>query len=387
MSKVLAQVCASLAVALLLAGCTFSDSLRVNEIRSVWGPSDHTLPPVDVFYATDREPDAAGGFSLHWGGIPHCGQAAVAVTNALGPPTPDPALVPIACDGEPATRAFVARIAAAAKARHCNRVLLIVHGYNVSFRSALLHGAQNARDTQWRCTTLLLNWSSEARFNRYAADIERSGYAIPLLAAILKELKAQGLETEFLSHSMGTRIALIAVGSLCPDHEVSVNQFILAAADISVEPDNDDFAKLLDRAKPCTRRFTVYASRNDLALILSENVHGNIPRAGRVPEHDMRYEGPQVDVIDATEAPGDDAGHAYFIFSREMAKDISWVLAGATMAQRATPDGPHTLECTDWRASLCAAGGGRYSLRVTRARRPDFIVGLLRTILPITPLQ
>lgn len=386
MSKRIGQLCVLLA-ALLLAGCTFSDSLRVNEIRSVWGPAGHALPPVPVFYATDREPAADGGFTLNWGGTPHCGQADVAVTNALSPPTPDPKLAAIACDGEPAMHAFAARIAAAAKARTCDRVLLIVHGYNVSFRSALLHGAQNARDTQWRCVTLLLNWSSEAKFNRYAADIERSGYAIPLLASLLKELKAEGLQTEIISHSMGTRIALIAVGSLCPDREVQVGQFILAAADISVGADNDDFAKLLDRAMPCTRRFTVYASRNDLALILSENVHGGIPRAGRVPEHDLKYEGPKVDVIDATAAPGDDAGHAYFIFSHEMAKDIMWVLSGASMAERAAPDGPDTLTCIDRKGSLCSAGGGRYRLRVAQARRPGLVTDILRNLLPITPLQ
>jgi esterase/lipase superfamily enzyme len=387
MSKRIGQLCICLAATLLLAGCTFSDSLRVNEIRSVWGPSGKKLPPVPVFYLTDRQPDPAGGFTLHWGGTPRCGQADVAVTDALSPPTPDPKLTPIACDGEAAMAAFAREVAMAARARHCDRVLLIVHGYNVSFRSALLHGAQNARDTQWRCATLLLNWSSEARFNRYAADIARSGYAIPMLAALLKQLKAEGLETEILSHSMGARIALIAAGSLCPDHDVAVGEFILAAADISVEESNDDLAKLLDRARPCTRRFTIYASRNDLALILSENVHGGIPRAGRVPEYDLRYGGPQVDVIDASMAPGDSAGHAYFVFSWEMAKDIMWVLAGTPMADRARPGGPQTLECGDWKDSLCAAHGGRYSLKVARARRPDLGTDLLRNLLPIAPVQ
>jgi esterase/lipase superfamily enzyme len=387
MSKRIAQACIGLLAALLPAGCTYSDSLRVNEIRSVWGPATHALAPVPVFYATDREPDGRGGFSLHWGGVPRCGKADVAVTNALSPPTPDPTLAPIACNGEAAMAAFAGQIAAAAKARGCDRVLLIVHGYNVSFRSALLHGAQNARDTEWRCATLLLNWSSEARFNRYAADIERSSYAIPLLVDLLRELKAAGLQTDILSHSLGARIALIAVDSLCPDRQTAVGQFILAAADISVGQDNDDFARLLERAKPCTRRFTVYASRNDLALILSENVHGGIPRAGRVPAHDMRYEGPQVDVVDASDAPGDSAGHAYFIFSWEMAKDIMWVLAGAGMAERVAPDGPHTLRCEDWNGSLCAAGGRRYSLRVAKDRRPGLTTDLLRDILPITPVQ
>lgn len=387
MSKQTGYLVLGMLAAFLLSGCTFSDSLRVNEIRSVWGPSPKPLPPVPVFYATDREPDPQGGFTLHWGGVPHCGKTAVAVTNASSPPTPDPVLAPIACDGTAAMGAFVKQIAAAAKAHGCDRVLLIVHGYNVSFRSALLHGAQNARDTQWQCATLLLNWSSEARFNRYVADVARSGYAIPLLAALLRELKIQGLETDILAHSLGTRIALIAAGSLCPDRAVTVGEFLLVAADISVEKDNDDMAKLLDRAKPCTRRFTIYASRNDLALILSENVHGGIPRAGRVPEYDLRYEGPKVDVIDASLAPGDEAGHAYFIFSREMAKDMMWVLAGSSMAARAAPTGPHTLVCLDMKDSWCAAGGGRYRLRVVESRRPGLMTDMLRDILPITPLQ
>jgi len=64
-----------------------------------------------------------------------------------------------------------------------------------------------------------------------------------------------------------------------------------------------------------------------------------------------------------------------------------WVLAGAPMAERAAPDGPRTLDCSDWKASLCAAGGGRYSLRVARTRRPGLATDLLRDILPITPVQ
>jgi esterase/lipase superfamily enzyme len=387
MSKRIGQLCLCLAAMLLLAGCTFSDSLRVNEIRSVWGPAGPKPAPVPVFYLTDRQPDPAGGFTLRWGGTSRCGRADVAITDALSPPTPDPKLAPIACDGEAAMTAFAKEVAAAARARHCDRALLIVHGYNVSFRSALLHGAQNARDTQWRCATVLLNWSSEARFDRYAADIARSGYAIPMMAALLKQLKAAGLETEILSHSLGARIALIAAGSLCRDHEVAVGEFILTAADISVEDGNDDLAKLLERARPCTRRFTNYASMNDLALILSENVNGGIPRAGRVPEYDLRYGGPKVDVIDASLAPGDSAGHAYFIFSWEMAKDIMWVLADAPMAARAAPGGPQTLQCRDWKGSLCAGGGGRYSLKVARARQPDIATDLLRNLLPIAPVQ
>jgi esterase/lipase superfamily enzyme len=372
---------------LLLTGCTYSDSLRINEIRSVWGPSGHELAPVPVFYVTDRRPTPNGGFSFAWGGVPHCGQTQVAVTNALGPPTPNPTLVPITCDSDGTMLAFVEKVAETARGRNCNRVLLIVHGYNVTFRSAMLHGAQNTRDMQWRCATILLNWSSEGLFNRYAADIERSSYAIPLLALLLKDLKLQGLQTNVLSHSVGARIALVAAAAMCRDHNVAIDQFIMAAADISVEPRNDDMATLLALAKPCTQRYTIYASRNDLALALSANVHGGVPRAGQLPLHDLKYEGPKVNVVDASEAPGDEAGHAYFIFSREMAKDMMWVLAGDSLAARAATQGPHTLVCHDRKESLCSAGGGRYALRVAQARRPGLGTILLRDILAVTPIQ
>jgi esterase/lipase superfamily enzyme len=387
MPKQTGPLCICLLAVLLLTGCTYSDSLRINEIRSVWGPSGHKLAPVPVFYVTDLSPTPKGGFSFAWGGVPRCGRTQVAVTDALGPPTPDPALTHIACDDDMTMMAFVEQVAEATRTRNCDRVLLIVHGYNVSFRSAMLHGAQNARDMQWHCATVLLNWSSEALFNRYANDLERSSYAIPLLALLLKDLKAQGIQTDILSHSIGVRIALVAAGALCRDHNVAINQFIMAAADISVEPRNDDMATLLALAKPCTQRYTIYASRNDLALVLSANVHGGVPRAGQLPLHDLKYEGPKVDVVDASEAPGDEAGHAYFIFSREMAKDMMWVLAGDSMAARAAAHGPHTIVCHNRETSLCSAGGGRYALRVAEARRPGLGVILLRDILAVTPIQ
>ena len=94
---------------------------------------------------------------------------------------------------------------------------MIVHGFNLTFRNSLLHGAQIAMDSQWRCATLLLNWSSEGMFNRYAADIERSGYAVPLLIELLRALNAAGVTPDILGHSMGARIVL------CDPHRAIVS--------------------------------------------------------------------------------------------------------------------------------------------------------------------
>ena len=95
---------------------------------------------------------------------------------------------------------------------------------------------------------------------------------------------------------------------------------------------------------------------------------GGVPRAGRVPLADLKY-GPDygaVDVVDASWAPGDPAGHSYFTHSYEMARDMMWVLAGTPAPQRAAQE--RTLTCSDREGSSCAAGGGRYALAVTPER-------------------
>jgi esterase/lipase superfamily enzyme len=120
----------------------------------------------------DRVPRGAG-FAEAWGGVAHCGRTRVAIANAISPPAPDPVAEPIACDGPPAMMAFASQVAASARARVCNKVMLIAQGFNLTFRIGLLHGAQVAMDSQWPCAVLVFDWSSD-RFNRYTADIERS---------------------------------------------------------------------------------------------------------------------------------------------------------------------------------------------------------------------
>jgi len=370
------------AAALLLSGCALSDSLRQNNIFSVWS---QPLPPRTVFTITDREPEG-DGFSLRWGGgAAHCGRATVTIAKAGSPPAPDPRLEPIACEGETAMAAFANQVAAAAKP--CGRVLVIVHGFNLSFRTALLHGAQAATDAQWRCATILFNWSSAALFNRYAADIEHSGYAVPLMLQLLRALGAVGLAPDILAHSMGGRITLSALSALCQERRAVAGELILAAPDVSADPGDDDFAQLLQRDAGCARRTTLYASDNDLALIASQSAHGGNLRAGANPARGLAYVSadPRVDVVDASLATGDISGHAYYVFSWEALQDLMWVLDGASQDKR---KGLGTLTCTDWSGGSCAQGNGRYALKVEPARQPGFEQKLLRNIVPLVlPLQ
>jgi esterase/lipase superfamily enzyme len=371
-----------------LGGCTLSDSLRHDDIRSVWVRPPGTETAETVVFATDRAADETSplGYGLHWDAGIHCGVTQVGVPGAFKAgqmPRWSKAQKPrtIDCDARGEMDAFAGEVAAQARAKGCDRVLLFVHGYNQTFNSAVMRVAQLAADTQWSCAVALFSWSSEGKFDRYAADIERSGYAVPELTLALRALAAAGIRADIVAHSMGARVTLTALAAICARHPLAVaDQLLLLAPDVSAEHDNDDFGHLLAKSAPCLSRATVYASDNDLILVTSEGVHGGIPRAGRVPERDLQYGADarfgHVEVIDASAAPGDPFGHGYFVLSYEMMGDMTWALAGLPAADRARADalgGP----------TLTADAGGRYALKVDKARGPDTQTRLLRALWPL----
>jgi esterase/lipase superfamily enzyme len=379
----------------ILGGCTLSDSLRHDDIRSVWARPDNAAVTETVFFATDREADNSTlGYGLHWDSAAHCGVAQVTIPTAFragAMPRWAKAEKPrtIDCDGKQDMEAFAHAVADAAKAAHCGSVLLFVHGYNQTFQTALMRSGQLATDTQWGCVNAAFSWSSEGKYDRYAADIERSGYAVPVLIDMLRALAATGLKVNVVAHSMGNRITMTALASLCAHRSQHlVNELLLVAPDVSAEHDNDDFGHLLEHSAACVHRATIYASENDLILITSEGVHGGIPRAGRVPDKDLQYvEGPYglVDVIDASRAPGDPFGHGYFVLSYEMMDDMMLALASVAVENRAgdsLPGGP-TLVCANADAMPCLGTARRYLLKVAPGRGPDFQTRLLRRLWPL----
>ncbi len=395
---------------LALSACTFSDSLLNAPVASVWPSSRAIRPPVVVF-ATDREPwpEEAGDFIYgpHWGDELSCGSAALTLTTGwpqFGLPLPSkdkPPIRDVTCQGD--MGGFAAALAASGRAG-CTRALLFVHGYNTTFRTALLRAGQIAADTQWPCAVGVFSWSSEGKFDRYAADIERSGYAVPELVTVLRAVAGHGLKLSIVAHSMGTRVTLSALGALSRScrqtGEPVVDELILAAADISAEHDNDDFLHLLTNAMPCAAHVTVYASNYDMVLIASESIHGGIPRAGRVPKKDLQYpacDALKADIVDASYAPGDKLGHGYFVLSYEMLRDIMWTLARKTMQDRAgkaQPGGPTlvprpkiAVDCGEGHTPRTATAD-RYALLVAEDRRPSAGTRLLRQIIPIViPVQ
>ncbi len=387
------RLLAALAVALGLSGCIGDQAAFVH---SVWRPADARPVTATVYYVTDRAPDKdwPGGFGKHWSDGAWCGTtvATIPPANLPGEPVPTGSIgagAPLACGA--AMEGIADAIAAAARQKNCRSVLLYIHGFNTLFDGAMLRAGQLALDTQSGCVVAAFSWSSEGEVGRYVADIEHSAYAVPVLEAFLNALAAAHLRVDIVGHSMGNRVALQALASLAHRAEpprAFVGELILAAADIGADPQNDDFAHLLQDALPFARRVTIYASGGDAVLAVSAVAHGDVPRAGRRPLSDADLEAhgadrPVIDVVDATEAPAELLGHSYFGLSYEAVSDIALTLRGVPIRERLAP--PATLACRTPDGPACDPQKPHYVLNVARDRRPDWLVRLTRRLVPLIP--
>ncbi len=390
------RLAAALALAAALSACISDDAAVVH---SVWRAAAPQPAKLSVYYVTDREADPAmpGGFGKHWADAPSCGVARVSVPPAnLPDEKPADATIiagkTLACaGGKAAMTGIAAAIAAEAQQNHCNSVLLYVHGFNTAFYSAVDRAAQLALDTQSGCAVAAFSWSSEGNLNRYAADIEHSAYAEPVLEALLKDLASSGIRVDIVAHSMGNRLVLGALSSFAERGDAIqsrfIGQLVLAAADVGVEPVNDDFLHLLRNAMAYAQRTTIYASAGDAVLVISKTAHGGVARAGREPQSDRQYQtlasAPIVDTIDASDAPGDTLGHSYYALSYEAISDIAQVLAGVAAKDRALAKNgkPATLFCE----ADCGGPAPAYALDIASRRKPSLIVRLTRFLVPIIP--
>ncbi len=379
------------ALAATLSGCVGD---KAEFVHSVWRPADATSTVSTVFYVTDREPDKAwpGGFAKHWGDAPSCGatEATIPALNLPDQPIPTGAIRPLSslqCGR--AMAGIAAAIALAAHTKNCDEVFLYVHGFNTLFDGATLRTAQLADDTRSGCIAVAFDWTSEGEIGRYIPDIEHSAYSAPLLAELLRALTAQGLRIDILSHSLGNRVLLQALTALsrrtdAPQSDI-IDQMILAAADVGADPVNNDFAHLIEDAKPFAHRITIYASAGDAVLAVSAVAHGDVPRAGRRPVGDgtlqtSRASDHIIDVVDATDAPAELLGHSYFALSYETIGDIAQILRGISIEARTD-----TLICKTHDSGPCDPALPHYHLIVAHDRKPDFYVRLIRKLAPLVP--
>jgi esterase/lipase superfamily enzyme len=222
-------------------------------------------------------------------------------------------------------------------------VLIFVHGYNVAPESAMATAAQLAYDVGFTGSVISFVWPSRAELDLYASDEESAQWAAPHLAELIRHLKNKpDRQVHIIAHSMGSRVTCGALQRLaCGRDSVKVGklgQLILAAPDI----DADIFkAQVVDEIRPLLSGITIYASRSDAALRVSEQLH-KWTRAGEtgdwVPQGETRFQMVDCSGIDLSKTAGNDLiGHSYYSSDERVAQDMQSLLGTSTQPRPAQP--------------------------------------------------
>ncbi|MEE9904286.1 MAG: alpha/beta hydrolase [Chlorobium sp.] len=228
-------------------------------------------------------------------------------------------------------------------------VLVFVHGYSICFEEAALRLAQISTDLDFRGVPLLYSWPSGCSVRLYRED-ERSvaaseGNLYRFLAGIA-ERSGPG-EISLLAHSMGTRAMSAAFALLARERPELLRRFravVLAAPDIDGERFRNEVGPALaGKGVPVT----LYASRSDKALRISESVNGN-PRAGEVKEIPVIV--PGIETVDVTDASDGFLGHSYYGQSRTVLGDMFYIINhGLPAAERFSLEPVDTVAGRYWK--------------------------------------
>ncbi|AQS49307.1 hypothetical protein BMG03_17040 [Thioclava nitratireducens] len=213
---------------------------------------------------------------------------------------------------------------------------IFVHGFNTTFKDAVLRAAQIGYDLGVGQGIGLFSWPSKGKIYKYTSDeaaVEVSKY---LLAEFIKKFISdqEGRRVNIIAHSMGCRCAIGALEVLAKGNTNTlkrINQVILAAADIDagIMPHQG-----VDVIKHC-RRVTSYVSDLDAALKVSGWLH-SFPRVGITPPTFVLS---GMDTVLVNDLDLGNFSHAYVGSSRTILSDIF-----ALLKSNAEPVDRHAIE-------------------------------------------
>jgi esterase/lipase superfamily enzyme len=196
---------------------------------------------------------------------------------------------------------------------------IFVHGFNNSFKYAVLRAAQIGYDLGIGQGIGLFSWPSKGKFLGYGADEAAADAAKYLLADFIEKFVENSSENSvnIIAHSMGCRCLLGAFEILSIDRKhvlKCVNQAILAAADVDagIMPTIGRNATM-----HCTRT-TSYISDQDKALLVSGWLR-NFPRVGVTPP---TYVMNGMDTVLVNKLDLGDFSHGYVGTSRAILNDM-----------------------------------------------------------------
>ncbi len=208
------------------------------------------------------------------------------------------------------------------------RAFVFIHGYNVAFKDAARRTAQLAHDLEFDGAAVFFSWPSRGDVTKYSEDLTDNQWSKQDLRTFLQRLAAPGgvEEITILAHSMGNLLTTQVLAEIHEKLGSKLKAIVLAAPDIDAETFKRDIApEFAEMEAPVT----VYASRRDKALMVSEGVWG-YERAG---QNAALLAGlPGIEAIDSGAAATNYLHHAYFGDSTRLLRDLRLVIAGVPPA-------------------------------------------------------
>jgi esterase/lipase superfamily enzyme len=281
---------------------------------------------IEVHYATHRRPTGSKVPAEYFGaevGPLRYGKAVVSVpTDREIGSLPKPSMWALEFRADPAKHITLTKVSAigsrdqflgdvAAKiGRSAHKeAFVFVHGYNSSFEAAVERAAQIAADLHMDGAPIVYSWPSRGSVLGYLTDAEVVGQK-QLSADLTNFLRDVAQKTgarrvHLVAHSMGNRLVVRALQQLAAEpNPPHFSEVVFAAPDVGQK----DFIAAWPKMRRLGDRFTLYASKRDKALLLSQQVNGEV-RAG---DANALVVQPGLQSIDTSLASGGLLGHNDF---------------------------------------------------------------------------
>lgn len=232
-------------------------------------------------------------------------------------------------------------------------VLVFIHGFNNHFEDAVFRFAQIVHDSGARSVPVLATWPSRGSLLAYGYDRESTNYTRNAVENLFQYLARdpEVKEVSILAHSMGNWLALESLRQMAIRNDGLPGKFknvMLAAPDVDVNVFSSQIADM-GKQRP---RFTLFVSRDDRALAVSQRVWGNVSRLGAIDPEQSPYKeelaANEISVIDLTKIKaGDNLHHTKFAESPEIVQLIGTRLSsGQTLTDSRLGLGDHIVAAT-----------------------------------------
>lgn len=196
------------------------------------------------------------------------------------------------------------------------RVVVFVHGFNNTYASSVYRFAQLMHDARIDAAPVLFTWPSRGNMLDYVYDRESTIYSRYGLGELLSAVteSTDVADVTVIAHSMGTWLTMEALRDMAMRNgrvSPKIHSVVLASPDIDI----DVFQRQLKEMGEKRPRFTIFSSRNDLALRVSGWIAGDVQRLGTADISRYRdiFAKQGITVVDASDASqSDPLGHNAF---------------------------------------------------------------------------